>query len=197
MSLWACEHGGQTLSLGLDNGDEGGTARNGVLELGEVDSTANLCNGEDGVDGAGGVHLIDANGFDLGRMVGGSGFMSNNMTLVSNTGYVFALNYYDLTYYQTSVFFSNGDCTGTAFTYSPVQNGGSAIGGRFGVHIDTVGWYASVLGSYADNRSYAAIRSGETCYAQVGTYSGFTVTLSTAAVIGVPTAQPAMPASLQ
>jgi hypothetical protein len=40
-----CAKGGVTIQVGLDNGDGGGTAGNGVLEPGEVDSSTNLCNG--------------------------------------------------------------------------------------------------------------------------------------------------------
>jgi hypothetical protein len=39
-----CSGGGIKIDVGLDNGDGGGTARNGTLETGEVDSTANVCN---------------------------------------------------------------------------------------------------------------------------------------------------------
>ena len=39
----ACAGGGTTVSVGLDNGDGGGIARNGILEAGEVDSSANVC----------------------------------------------------------------------------------------------------------------------------------------------------------
>jgi CSLREA domain-containing protein len=41
----ACPTGGQKVESGLDNGDVGGTAGNGTLENGEVDSSANVCNG--------------------------------------------------------------------------------------------------------------------------------------------------------
>jgi len=40
-----CPTGGQKVDSGLDNGDGGGTAGNGTLENGEVDSSANVCNG--------------------------------------------------------------------------------------------------------------------------------------------------------
>jgi hypothetical protein len=40
-----CTKGGVTVQVGLDNGDGGGTAGNGTLELGEVDDSTNLCNG--------------------------------------------------------------------------------------------------------------------------------------------------------
>ncbi len=47
----SCASGGQRLDMGLDNGDNGGTARDGVLDAGEIDSTTVLCNGEDGATG--------------------------------------------------------------------------------------------------------------------------------------------------
>jgi ELWxxDGT repeat protein len=38
-----CDAGGQVISHGLDNGEEGGIAANGVLESGEIDSTTTVC----------------------------------------------------------------------------------------------------------------------------------------------------------
>ncbi len=43
-----CVNGGQRIDIGLDNGDNGGIAYNGVLESGEIDTTAYLCNGAPG-----------------------------------------------------------------------------------------------------------------------------------------------------
>jgi hypothetical protein len=34
-----------TVQTGLDNGDGGGTAGNGILDAGEVDALVNICNG--------------------------------------------------------------------------------------------------------------------------------------------------------
>ena len=42
-SLQACSSGGRIIAQGLDNGDGGGTAQNGVLETGEVDYTTTYC----------------------------------------------------------------------------------------------------------------------------------------------------------
>ncbi len=49
-----CVHGGYRLDIGLDNGDGDGeeTGRDGILGVGEIDQSAYLCNGDDGVDGA-------------------------------------------------------------------------------------------------------------------------------------------------
>ncbi len=41
-----CNAGGQKIEAGIDDGANGGTAGDGVLDDGEVDSTAVLCNGE-------------------------------------------------------------------------------------------------------------------------------------------------------
>ena len=38
-----CNAGGRVMMQGLDNGDGGGTAQNGVLESGEVDYTTTYC----------------------------------------------------------------------------------------------------------------------------------------------------------
>jgi hypothetical protein len=49
-----CPDGGIKVETGLDNGDGGGTARNAVLEPGEVDATSyvwNYANGAGGADG--------------------------------------------------------------------------------------------------------------------------------------------------
>ncbi len=46
-----CPNGGQKIEAGLDNGDGGGIASNGILESGEVDSTSFVCNGANGSDG--------------------------------------------------------------------------------------------------------------------------------------------------
>jgi hypothetical protein len=40
-----CANGGVTIQVGLDNGDGGGTAGNGILETGEVDDSTNVCSG--------------------------------------------------------------------------------------------------------------------------------------------------------
>ena len=40
-----CPTGGKLIGVGLDNGDGGGIARDGVLQPGEIDSTTPICNG--------------------------------------------------------------------------------------------------------------------------------------------------------
>ena len=42
-TLAACDAGGRIMKQGLDNGDGGGTAQNGILESGEVDYTTTFC----------------------------------------------------------------------------------------------------------------------------------------------------------
>jgi hypothetical protein len=51
-----CAAGGKKVDSGLDNGDGGGTARNGILETGEIDATTYVCNGLDGAAGAAGTN---------------------------------------------------------------------------------------------------------------------------------------------
>lgn len=46
-----CASGGLKVTSGLDNGDGGGTARDGTLQSGEVDATSYVCHGADGVNG--------------------------------------------------------------------------------------------------------------------------------------------------
>ncbi len=43
-----CPAGGKTISVGLDNGDGGGVARDDALQPGEVDKTYSICNGQGG-----------------------------------------------------------------------------------------------------------------------------------------------------
>lgn len=50
-----CVHGGYRLDVGLDNGDGSETERDGTLGSGEIDSSAYLCNGDDGADGTNGT----------------------------------------------------------------------------------------------------------------------------------------------
>ena len=45
-----CPTGGSRVDTGIDNGDGEGTAGNGILEEGEIDQTAFICNGADGAD---------------------------------------------------------------------------------------------------------------------------------------------------
>lgn len=60
-----CPNGGQRLDIGLDNGDNLGTPRDGNLQTGEIDSTGYICNGADGQDGADGLNGADgADGTD-------------------------------------------------------------------------------------------------------------------------------------
>jgi CSLREA domain-containing protein len=63
----SCPGGGQEIFVGLDNGDGGSIANDGVLQNGEVDQTpALLCHGLDGAqgppgtDGANGIVLLEA-----------------------------------------------------------------------------------------------------------------------------------------
>ena len=51
-----CANGGTQIDSGLDNGDGGGTAGDGILQAGEIDSTQYVCNGTDGTDGTDGTN---------------------------------------------------------------------------------------------------------------------------------------------
>ncbi|MGI0149829.1 MAG: DUF7151 family protein [Thermoplasmata archaeon] len=53
-----CANGGIKVESGLDNGDGGGSARDGVLQAGEVDSTIYVCNGAAGSAGADGFNSL-------------------------------------------------------------------------------------------------------------------------------------------
>jgi hypothetical protein len=46
----AAPFGGSLIEVGVDDGSDGGTAGNGVLEDGEVDASSTDCNGEGIVD---------------------------------------------------------------------------------------------------------------------------------------------------
>ena len=50
-----CPYGGTRIDTGLDNGDGGETADDGVLGAGEVDSSTAVCAGAPGTDGTNGV----------------------------------------------------------------------------------------------------------------------------------------------
>ncbi len=89
-----CEHGGTRIEVGLDNGDGGETAGDGVLGDGEVDATEVICDGApelpsdelDAPSGPVGTATIDASGGHAtggdaggggGVEVWGAGFRSN------------------------------------------------------------------------------------------------------------------------
>lgn len=46
-----CANGGRKVDSGLDNGDGGGTARDNILQAGEIDATTYVCNGAPGATG--------------------------------------------------------------------------------------------------------------------------------------------------
>lgn len=55
-----CANGGIKVESGLDNGDGGGTANDGILQNGEVDSTSYVCNGAPGTNGSNGQDGFNA-----------------------------------------------------------------------------------------------------------------------------------------
>ncbi len=108
-----CAYGGVRVDSGLDNGDGGGTADNGVLEADEIDSTSYLCNGADAQGG--GVKLSDASGFDLGTVVSADDY---GITVLSTTGYI-AWYGWDGDMGDGQYYFSGSSCTqGTAYLNS-------------------------------------------------------------------------------
>ena len=50
-----CEAGGKRIDTGLDNGDSGGIAGDGILQPSEIDQTEYVCNGVNGADGIAGI----------------------------------------------------------------------------------------------------------------------------------------------
>jgi uncharacterized protein (TIGR03382 family) len=54
-----CDTGGVRISVGVDDGTPSGTFGNGILEAGEVERTAFVCNGRDGADGQDGAPGAD------------------------------------------------------------------------------------------------------------------------------------------
>ncbi len=69
----ACSNGGQRIRAGADDGAGGGTADDGILQAGEVDSTAYVCNGPPGADGTDGANGKDGSGCST---AGGAGVLS-------------------------------------------------------------------------------------------------------------------------
>jgi hypothetical protein len=77
-----CANGGTEIDTGLDNGDGGGTAGDGILQSGEIDATQYVCNGANGTNGTNGTNGADGsdgtngtdgvNGKDGGCNAGGS-----------------------------------------------------------------------------------------------------------------------------
>jgi len=57
-----CPHGGLAISVGLDNGDGGGTAGDGILQPGEIDDSEFICDGAPGYD----IGLLDPPGGPAG-----------------------------------------------------------------------------------------------------------------------------------
>jgi MYXO-CTERM domain-containing protein len=53
-----CAFGGHRIDTGLDDGDGGGTAADGVLQAGEVDLTSYVCDGGPGADGSSGASAL-------------------------------------------------------------------------------------------------------------------------------------------
>ncbi len=55
----SCPTGGQRIDAGPDDGSGGGTAYDGILQVGEIDATTYVCNGADGGNGLNGTNGSD------------------------------------------------------------------------------------------------------------------------------------------
>jgi len=115
-----CAAGGVLVETGLDDGVPSGTARNGVLEAGEVTEQRYVCNG---TAGAGGVStglgvLKDSADQTMGAIqtVG-----TSNVSLRSPTGYYFTLGWTG-TYPDQQIYYSNGGCSGSMWLNAGTTN---------------------------------------------------------------------------
>ncbi|QDG53896.1 hypothetical protein FIV42_25080 [Persicimonas caeni] len=104
-----CPDSGITVTSGLDNGDGGGTARNGNLETGEVDFTSHVCDGAS----SGGSQLVDGNGTVIGTVLGAS---LEQVAVRTGNGYLVSLKW-DGTPTITYTLYSNTGCSGTPYIY--------------------------------------------------------------------------------
>ena len=95
-SSYNCDAGGKSITDGLDNGDNGGTPNNGVLESGEIDSVITYCN----------RYVMDLI-FDANE-----GSASSDINYVTNVG---GLGLFTLTTedYGSEFFVSDGSLLGT------------------------------------------------------------------------------------
>ena len=105
-----CDAGGQVISHGLDNGEEGGIAANGVLESGEIDSTTTVCSK------------------DVTEMVkdiygGSSSSFIDQLTVIGNTLYFSAANATT----GNELWKSDGTANGTMMV-KDIDSGGNSSG---------------------------------------------------------------------
>ncbi|MBT8493559.1 MAG: hypothetical protein KJO07_10915, partial [Deltaproteobacteria bacterium] len=140
-----CPFGGNRIDIGLDNGDGGETAGDGVLGAGEIDSTSFLCNGEDedpdrpldGPAGPAGQFVIDLSGGDGSTNAGGSGgSFETYMSSGSGGGHlkIFATGLVDASFTVPSVTPDLGDnpetvtADATVFERAVADNSGLVAG---------------------------------------------------------------------
>ncbi|MBN2530914.1 MAG: hypothetical protein JXR76_31295 [Deltaproteobacteria bacterium] len=107
-----CANGGQQIDAGLDNGDGGGTANNGILESGEIDDTSYVCDGADGSSG-GGLSVVDNNDVTLGTVLTVDDY---SVDFLTSTGHIVELDWDGLGD-ATYTYFLSSNCTGPAFKY--------------------------------------------------------------------------------
>jgi hypothetical protein len=176
----SCADGGQDVASGLDNGDGGGLASDGVLQDGEIDTTTPVCFG-------GGVSVADANGAALGRLayVPNGGYMgsSYDIGILSNKGYVYGVYYYDLKVTEAVVYFQNADCTGKSYSYGHSNGYGMQYLGNFAVRNGSSVYKST--GAWADV-GYGSYRNGGSCYNYGGTTKLMELLPSTPSEVGLP-----------
>ncbi|MGK0348539.1 MAG: hypothetical protein ACI855_004631 [Myxococcota bacterium] len=118
-----CPFGGTQFDAGIDDGDPSGTANDGILQDGEIDSTEYVCSGNPGAglnyvpivepDGAGGTSILSAAGGEgLVEQGGDAGYVQMGMDYGSNGGgiHVYATGEADADWiYPSSIAINLGD----------------------------------------------------------------------------------------
>lgn len=133
-----CSTGGKKITSGIDNGDGGGTARDGTLQTGEVDNTSYVCNSIGGLtlksgDGTSGGTVVapylqlvqSATDSALGHLTSMGGRLAfwKVGTLNGSTG---GLTRDSIILRPGLIsYFATMDCTGQ--TYALIDDGGSGI----------------------------------------------------------------------
>jgi hypothetical protein len=102
----------------MDDGAPSGTARNGVLEAGEVTSTQYVCNGSGGSGSTGLGTLKDAANQTLGTV---QVVTTSNLTVKSPNGYYYTITWGG-TFPDQQIYYSNGGCSGTMWLNAGTTN---------------------------------------------------------------------------
>lgn len=108
-----CATGGKKIESGLDDGLPSGTARDGVLQAGEVESTSYVCNGAAGANGGGGgLNVYDANNVALGALVYTSSY---GVTVRTAQGY-FVDYSWSGRFFESQIYYSTASCNPSGAT---------------------------------------------------------------------------------